>query len=71
MVDCISFGNLNWQKFYLYKGQAERRRVTCRLHQYTFLTKWQGRGEEELSFSQLLCPDFKEKFLFLYTLTCD
>lgn len=28
MVDYISFGKPNWQKFYLYSGQAKRREAT-------------------------------------------
>lgn len=61
MVDYISFGNLNWQKFYLCSGHAKIREATAGSIN-THFNKKGGVGEKENSFSRVLCPDFKEKF---------
>lgn len=65
-VDYISFGNLNWQKFYLYSGYAKRRKVTESSVNTHFNKKGGGGGEQFLGTS---VSPFQGEILFLYNLT--
>lgn len=47
MVDYISFGNLNWQKFYLFSGHAKIREATAGSINTHFNKKGGGGGREQ------------------------